>query len=113
MSPQQMQQMLAQYKQISGAQPVAPLNPAPAAGYEGQQPGINTQGQPSTGAAATSGTAKLIAALMKAQQQKQLGDQLSAQNSMTQQMPAINQNQGQAIDSMMQQIPVAPITGSQ
>jgi hypothetical protein len=82
-----MQQMLAQYKQqFPGGQPAPTLPPASPVGYEGAQPGINMQGTPSSGSAATSGTAKLIAALMKAQQQKQIQNQLN--NSQQVQGPA-------------------------
>jgi hypothetical protein len=88
-----MQQMLAQYKQqFPGAQPVPNLAPPPPSGFTGAQPmvGAGTAAQPSTGAAATSGTAKLLEALMKAKQQKDLQNQLqNKQNSGQVQGPPI------------------------
>jgi hypothetical protein len=75
MSPQAMQQMLAMYKQQfpGGAQPVPTLMPPPASGFTGAQPQINTQ--PPTTSAITTQTDKLIAALIKAKQQRDLQDQ--------------------------------------
>lgn len=78
-SPQQMQQMLALFKQQfpQQGQAVPPLNAGAPVGYSGQQPGINMQGTPSNASTATAGTAKLLGALMKAQQQKQIQAQLN------------------------------------
>ncbi len=113
MTPQQMQQMLAMYKQqFPQGQPAPPtpqqqqmqsINMATAGLGSGAPAGANRT------AGGVNGAAQLIAALMKAQKQKQIQQGLD-QNQVQAGMPAAQANQGQAIDAMMQQNPVASIT---
>ena len=118
MSPQQMQQMLAQYKQQfpNTAQPVPNLMPPPNSGFTGAPAPMGTGGQISKGAAATQGTAQLIAALMKAQKQKQIQTQLD-QQQVNQNMPALSNQSLQATNDMtnqmLQQNPIAPVVPGQ
>jgi hypothetical protein len=86
MNPQAMQQMLAMYKQqFPQGQPAPALPPASPVGYEGQQPGLTSAPSSPVGGE----TNKLLAALMKAQQQKQIQSQLdAAKNSGQVQGPA-------------------------
>lgn len=101
--PQQMQQMLAMYKQLYGNPQMNVLNQATQGLSSGAPAGTNR------GAGAVNGAAQLIAALMKAQKQKQIQQGLD-QASVQQGMPAAYANQNQAIDQMLQQNPVMPIS---
>jgi hypothetical protein len=104
-NPQQMQQMLAQYKQqFPGGQPAPTLPPASPVGYEGQQPGLTSA--PTSPVPGETG--KLLAALMKAKQQKDIATQLT-QAQVQQGMPAAQAGQTSAINDMMAQNPVQPI----
>lgn len=115
-TPQQMEQMLAMYKQqFPSGQPA----PTP---QQQQLQGLNSVSQ-SLGAGAPAGTnktaggangaAQLMAALMKAQKQKQIQQQLN-QAQVQAGMPQANANQQSAIGDMLAQNPVTPIDpGSQ
>lgn len=111
--PDQTQQMLNMYRQQFPAtgQPVAPLGSG-VAGYTGTQPQAGSGGMPK-GAATSQGVAQLITALMKAQKQKQLQQQLD-QHQVNQAMPGLSQQSLQATNdmtqNMLQQNPVAPVT---
>lgn len=108
MNPQQMQQMLAMYKQqFPGGQPAPTLPPATPVGYEGQQPALGTGGINKT-AGAAGGATQLLMALMKAQKQKTTQQQLD-QAQVQQGMPAAQAGQTSAINDMMQQNPVQPL----
>jgi hypothetical protein len=101
--PQQMQQMLAMYKQLYGNPQMGALNQATQGLSQGAPQGTNrTSG-------AVNGAAQLIAALMKAQKQKQI-QQGFDQSNVQQGMPAAQAGQNQAIDQMMQQNPVMSIS---
>ncbi len=113
MSPQQMQQMLAMYKQqFPNGQP----QPAPTPEQQ-QLQGLNQASQnlaagPGAGtnkaAGGVNGAAQLITALMKAQKIKQIQQGLNQQQVQAG-MPAANANQQSAIGDMLNQNPVAPI----
>jgi hypothetical protein len=109
-SPQDMQQLLAMYKQMfPNGQPtpqqqqLAGINQATANLGAGAPAGTNRT------AGGVNGAAQLIAALMKAQKQKQIQQGLN-QTQVQAGMPAAQAAQGSAIDDYMQQNPVAPIT---
>jgi hypothetical protein len=101
--PQQMQQMLAMYKQLYGNPQMNALNQATQGLSAGAPAGANR------GTGTVNGAAQLIAALMKAQKQKQLAQQLN-QNQVMQGMPQANAGQQSAISDMLAQNPVAPIS---
>jgi hypothetical protein len=111
MTPQQMQMMLAMYKQqFPNGQPqtqqqqqLAGIDQATANLGAGAPAGTNRT------AGGVNGAAQLIAALMKAQKQKQIQQGLN-QTQVQAGMPAAQAAQGSAIDDYMQQNPVAPIT---
>jgi hypothetical protein len=109
MNPQQMQQMLAMFKQQfpqqgSQGQPAPTLPPATPVGYSGQQPGLTSApASPVPGE-----TTKLLAALMKAKQQRDTATQLT-QAQVQQGMPAAQAGQTSAINDMMAQNPVQPL----
>lgn len=114
MSPQQMQQMLAMYKQqFPSGTPLPPeqqqqqqqlqgMNQVSAGLAAGAPAGTNRT------AGAVNGTAQLLAALMTAKKQKQIQQGLD-QTAVQKGMPAANAAQGSAIDDMMQQNPVMPL----
>lgn len=113
MTPQQMQQMLAMYKQQFPQGQPAPLTPQQQQMQSLNQVSEGLAQGPGAGtnrtAGSVNGAAQLIAALMKAQKQKQIQQGLN-QSQVQAGMPAAQANQGQAIDAMMQQNPVASIT---
>lgn len=105
-TPQQMQQMLAMYRQqFPGTGQPAPtvpqqqlqgLNQASAALGAGAPAGTNkTSG-------AVNGSAQLIMAMMKAQKQKQIQQQLN-QQQMNQAVPGLTQQSLDATNAMTQQ----------
>lgn len=110
MSPQQMQQMLALYKQqFPNGQPLTP--------EQQQMQGLNQIGSglaagPGTGtnrtAGGINGASQLIVALMQAQKTKKIQQGLD-QGQVQSGMPAANAAQGSAIDDYMQQNPVQPL----
>lgn len=114
MSPQQIQQMLAMYKQqfpAGGAQPAPTLQQQQLQGLN--QAGMNLAAGPGAGtnksAGGVNGAAQLITALMKAQKMKQIQQGLNQQQVQAG-MPAAQAAQNSAIDDYTQQNPVAPIT---
>jgi hypothetical protein len=106
-NPQQMQQMLALYKQQFPGQG-GQQGPV---GFDAPTPTTMPQGI-SRGAGNVQGASQLIMALMKAQKQKQIQQQLN-QSQVMQGMPQANATQQSAIGDMLAQNPVVPIDPSQ
>lgn len=91
MSPQQIQQMLAQYKsQFGGASPLSGFDAAQQSLGAGAPAGTNRT------AGAVNGVSQLMVALLRAQKQKQLQQQL--QNQQQSQTPAPSQGTTLASD---------------
>jgi hypothetical protein len=83
MSPQQIQQMLAQYKsQFGGGSPLSGFDAAQQSLGMGASPGTNRT------AGAVNGTSQLIVALLRAQKQKQLQQQLQNQQQQATPVPS-------------------------
>lgn len=82
-NPQQMQQMLAAYKQMfpNGM----PQQQSPLAGFDMAQQSLGAGAPPGSnrGAGAVNGAAQLMVALLRAQKQKQLQQQIQQQQSAT------------------------------